>query len=420
MSVIRPFRALRPAPGKADQIASLPYDVMNRSEAQAMAEGKPLSFLNVVRAEINFPDNVDMYSDEVYAKGRENLQRLIREGHMVQDDEAHFYIYRQIMDGRVQTGLVACVSVDEYQTGKIKKHELTRAAKEVDRIKHFGTCNANTAPIFLTYRHIERVDEIMHEYIKRHKPVFNFTTEDHIMHVGWVIQDPDLTRELILEFAELDALYIADGHHRSASAAKVGEQRRAEFPDRGPEAEFNYFMAVLFADRDLYVMDYNRVVRDLNGRSKEQFLTEIMEKFSVKKYEAGLDLEQIRPSEKANYSMYLDGEWYALEAKPELLAQADPVDRLDVSILQQNLLAPILGIGDPRVDERIDFVGGIRGLEELERRVDSGEMQVAFALFPTAMDELLGIADAGEIMPPKSTWFEPKLRSGLFVHSLDD
>ena len=418
MSLIHPFKAIRPAQKYQEQIPSLPYDVMNREEAKAMAEGNPLSFLHVVRAEINFPDDVDMYSQEVYDKGKEVLDDFIARGALIQDEKPKLYIYRQIMDGRVQTGLVACASVDEYLSGDIKKHEKTLEAKQQDRTNHFDTANANTAPIFLTYRHRDAIDDIIRDYIKFHKPTYNFTSDDAITHIAWVIEEDEIIERIVKEFEAVDALYIADGHHRSASAVSVGQKRREEFPDAGPEAEFNYFMAVIFPDRDLFVMDYNRIVKDLNGHSKEEFLDLVGENFDIR--EVKEDETPFKPMAKARYGMYLDGKWYELKAHDALLDTEDPVELLDVQILQQNVLDPILDIKDPRTSDRIDFVGGIRGIQELADRVDSGDFAVAFSMYPTSMDELLGIADADKIMPPKSTWFEPKLRSGLFVHSLED
>lgn len=417
MSDIRAFKAVRPAQGKSAEVASLPYDVMNRAEAKEMVVGKPHSFLHVVRAEIDLPDSVDAYADEVYKKGKDNLEQFVADGVMIQDERPKLYIYRQLMNGRVQTGLVACASVDEYLDNRIKKHEFTREAKEQDRIRHFDTCDANTAPIFLTYRHRDEIDQIVNDYIKFHKPNAEFRTEDDILHITWVIEEEEIIQKLLDEFKKVEALYIADGHHRCASSAKVGLKRREQFPNAPKEAEFNYFMAVIFPDEDLFIMDYNRVVKDLNGNDKEGFLKKVAEKFDIRPIDKAKG--PYHPMAKAHYGMYLDGQWYEITAKPELCKDADPVERLDVQILQRHLLQPILGIDDPRTSERIDFVGGIRGLEELERRV-SEDMTVAFAMYPTSMDELLGIADAGKIMPPKSTWFEPKLRSGLFVHRLND
>jgi uncharacterized protein (DUF1015 family) len=416
MAVVRPFKALRPAEGKAEKVAVLPYDVMSRKEAKAMAADSPDSFLYVTRSEIGLPDDVDSYDPQVYAKAFETLVQMEEDGVLVQDEKPMFYIYRQIMDGRVQTGLVATFSVDEYLNNKIKKHELTREVKEVDRINHFDACDANTEPVFLAYRQQKKIEQLLNDFIKHNKPAAAFTSEDAISHFFWVISEDYLIREIAETFKQVDALYIADGHHRSASAAKVAEKRREQYPDAGPEAEFNYFLAVLFPDEDLYIMDYNRVVKDLNNLSPAEFLQALKDKFTMQKQSGDLPF---RPQAKGHFGMYLDGSWYELTAKPELYQDKNPIDNLDVSVLQQNLLAPVLGIEDPRTDERIDFVGGIRGLQELADRVDAGEA-VAFALYPTTMDELLDIADAEMIMPPKSTWFEPKLRSGLFVHKLSD
>ncbi|MDI9497223.1 MAG: DUF1015 family protein [Bacillota bacterium] len=416
MATVRPFRALRPAAGKAARVASLPYDVMNRAEARAMAAGNPDSFLHVVRSEIGLADEIDDYDPGVYARAREVLEQMTADGVLVQDARPMFYIYRQIMNGRVQTGLVATVAVDEYLSNDIKKHELTLAVKEQDRINHFDATNAHTEPIFLTYRESPQISRLLNDFIRFNAPTAGFTSEDGITHYTWAIDDDDLIARLRELFAEIDALYIADGHHRSASAAKVGLRRREQFPDAPAEAEFNFFMAVIFPDADLFIMDYNRIVKDLNGLPVEGFLTALKALFSVR--ETG-EKEPLRPGAKAHFGMYLDGSWYELVARPELYQDKDPYDRLDVSILQQNVLAPLLAIDDPRTSRRIDFVGGIRGLQELADRVDAAG-GVAFSLFPASMAELLEIADAGMTMPPKSTWFEPKLRSGLFVHLLSD
>ena len=417
MSQIKAFKAIRPAAGKSAAVASLPYDVMNRTEAKEMVRGKKDSFLHVVRAEVDLPDSVDIHADEVYAKSRENLDKMLKEGVLIQDERPLLYIYRQVMDGRAQTGLVACASVDEYMDGRIKKHELTLEAKEQDRIRHFDTCDANTAPIFLSYRASAEVDKLIADYIAAHKPNADFTSEDGIQHITWVIEDEKVVEAIIAAFKKVEALYIADGHHRCASSAKVGAKRRQQYPDAPPEAEFNWFLAVIFPDKDLHIFDYNRVVKDLNGLSKEDFLARVREHFELS--EADPAKCPYRPEKKGEYGMFLEGKWYVLRAKKDIAEVTDPVERLDVQILQKYLLGPILGIKDPRTDERIDFVGGIRGLKELEKRVNS-DMKVAFSMYPTAMSELLAVADAGKIMPPKSTWFEPKLRSGLFVHKLSD
>lgn len=414
MSKVRPFKGLRPTPELASKVSSLPYDVMNREEAKQMAEGNPYSFLHICRSEIDLDESVDAYDKKVYEKAKQNLDKFTAEGILIQDKEPTYYVYRQIMDGRPQTGVVACVSVDEYMNNTIKKHEFTRVEKEIDRINHFDYCNANTEPVFLTYRNNSRIDEIISTWTTDKTPVYNFTTEDGITHMLWVIDNTKTVEEIQNIFGDIQYLYIADGHHRSASAAKVGMKRREENPGYTGEEEFNYFMAVIFPDKDLYVMDYNRVVKDLNGMTKEEFLAKVNEKFEVK---ICTNQQPHSPKEKYNFGMYIDQNWYSLTAKPGTFDDKDPIENLDVSILQKNLLNPILGIEDPRTDKRIDFVGGIRGLKELERRANK-DMEVAFSMYPTKIEELISIADAGEIMPPKSTWFEPKLRSGLFIHTL--
>lgn len=414
MALVRPFKAVRPAPGHAETIASLPYDVMNREEAKAMAEGNPESFLHVVRAEIDFPDSVDDYDDAVYERGCKRLYEMIDEGIMAQDETPYFYIYRQIMKGRVQTGLVATVSVDEYLSNAIKKHEFTRKEKEVDRTRHFDTCNAHTAPIFLTYRHDENIRRLINDVIKFNDPCADFTSEDDVTHIVWVIDNPDVIAKLQALFGGVGALYIADGHHRSASSVKVALKRREAFPDAPKDAEFNYFMAVIFPDEDLYIMDYNRIVSDLNGMTPDVFLERLSKLFQIEQIP-----QAFHPHQKGLMCMYLEGKWYRVESVPTLFEGLDLVERLDVSVLQDRVLAPLLGIDDPRTDSRIDFVGGIRGLDELKRRVDE-EGGVAFAMCPPTIEDLFDIADAEMIMPPKSTWFEPKLRSGLFVHLLSD
>lgn len=416
MAVVRPFKGIRPKTDLVEKVASLPYDVMNREEAAEMAKGNENSFLHVVRAEIDVDDSVSQYDESVYKTARKNLDQMIEDGILGQDGTPKFYIYRQIMDGRVQTGIVGCTSIDDYMNDIIKKHEFTRPEKEVDRINNFDYCDANTAPIFLTYRKNDVINKIVNDWIKFHKPVYNFTSEDDITHIAWVIDDEALISQIGEIFAGIDYLYIADGHHRSASSVKVGVKRRETYPDYTGEEEFNYFLSVIFPDEDLFIMDYNRVVKDLNGNSEEEFMTKVKEKFDVEEYTGE---GQYKPLEKHTFGMYLDNKWYKLTIKDGIYDENDPVDRLDVSILQKNLLNPILGIENPRTDKRIDFVGGIRGLAELERRV-SKDMKIAFSMYPTTMEDLLSIADAGEVMPPKSTWFEPKLRSGLFVHRLND
>lgn len=415
MATFKPFRALRPIPEKAAAIASMPYDVMDSDEARAEVKKNPLSYLHVEKPEIDLPLGTDLYAPEVYAKARENLLRYVNEGLMKQDSRPMFYIYRQTMDGRDQIGLVGLASVDEYMNGIIKKHELTRADKEADRIRHVDTCDAHPSPVFFTYRHQDEIDATVDKVMRQKDPVYDFVSDDGIGHALWLMDSEEDINAIQAAFAKLPCLYVADGHHRTASAAKVGLVRREQNPDYTGEEEFNFFMTVIFPDNQLKIFDYNRVVKDLNGLTQDKFLAKVREKFSVEPVsQAG----PFRPSKLHEFGMYLGGTWYKLEALPGTWDDTNVVDSLDVSIMQNNLLHPILGIGDPRRDNRIDFVGGIRGLGELVRRVDSGREAVAFAMFPTSMDELLGIADAGEIMPPKSTWFEPKLRSGLFIHPL--
>lgn len=413
MATVRAFKAIRPAKKYASEVASLPYDVMNRQEAAVMAEDNPNSFLRISRAEINLP-GIDAYSDSVYEKASSELNKFLDEGVFFQDSKPMFYVYRQIMDGRPQTGIVACVSVDEYNDNTIKKHEYTRMEKEIDRINHFKVCRANTEPIFLTYRADDEIDRIVEEVITADEPEYSFVTSDGIANILWKIDDDSLIAKLGDLFDGVENLYIADGHHRSASAAKVGEYFRNGGDYSGGE-EFNFFMAVIFPSKDLRVFDYNRVVKDLNGLSVEDFIARIKD--------SGFDVNECKNgkfafSEKHVFGMFLNEKWYELKAKPEIVPN-DLIDSLDVSLLQNNLLSPILGIEDPRTDKRIDFVGGIRGFEGLEKRVYE-DMSVAFAVYPVDIEDLLAVADAGKIMPPKSTWFEPKLASGLFIHSLMD
>ena len=417
MSIVRPFKGIKPKKELVDQVASLPYDVMNREEAKSLAEGNEYSFLHVVRSEIDLDDSVSPYDKKVYRQARKNLDQMIEDEILVQDDKPMFYIYRQIMNGRVQTGLVGATSIDDYLNNVIKKHEYTRPKKEVDRINNFDYCDANTAPIFLTYRKNDEINTIVNDWIKFHMPIYDFKSEDGITHIVWELSDDSLVDRINKIFDnEVDSLYIADGHHRSASSVKVGLKRREENPNFTGDEEYNYFMSVMFPDEDLFIMDYNRVVHTLNGLSFEDFMSKVKEKFNVEKVESE---EPFRPTKKHTFGMYIENNWYELEAKEGIFNDQDPVDRLDVAILQNNILDPLLGIEDPRTSDNIDFVGGIRGLTELEERVDQGK-EVAFSMYHTTMDDLLAIADAGKVMPPKSTWFEPKLRSGLFVHRLTD
>lgn len=414
MAKLKPFKAYRPRTKLVKRVAALPYDVMNSEEARAIGRDNPHSFLHVDKAEIDLDPDVDIHSKVVYEKARDNLQAMIEDDILIQDKEEKYYIYKQIMDGRSQVGLVGCASVDDYIEGKIKKHEFTRADKEEDRINHVDYTNAHTGPIFLTYRKNKEISSIIDEYMNKEKSEYDFVSEDGIRHVVWVIDDKKTIEDLTKLFKDIENLYIADGHHRSASAVKVALRRRKEFPDYDGSEEFNCFLTVLFPDEDLYIMDYNRVVKDLNGNTPDELIEKIRGKFEIKAYQGE---GQFKPGEKNVFGMYLDEKWYELRAKEGIFNPKDPVERLDVSILQDNILDPILAIKDPRTDKRIDFVGGIRGLDELEARVKS-DMKIAFSLYPTSIEDLISISDAGEVMPPKSTWFEPKLRSGIFIHKL--
>ena len=413
MAIVRPFRAVRPAADKANDVAALPYDVMNSEEAREMVVGKPFSFLHIDKAEIDLPKDIDVHSTQVYEKARDTLNQMIADGIFIQDETPCFYLYLLTMDGRSQTGLVTTTSIDEYMDGTIKKHEFTRADKELDRINHVDYCDANTGPIFLAYRQAQAVQTITDGWKENNAPIYDFIAEDGVGHTIWQIADSDTIASLVEAFKAVPALYIADGHHRTASAVKVGLKRREANPNYDGTEEFNYFLSVIFPDAELAILDYNRVVKDLNGLSKEAFL----EAIAAFNPQPVADKDAAKPKETHTFGMYLDGQWYSLAFNASVLAE-DSIARLDVSILQKQLLEPILAIGDPRTDSRIDFVGGIRGLGELERRVDNGEMALAFAMFPTSVAELMQIADENKVMPPKSTWFEPKLRSGLFVHPL--
>ena len=414
MAKIKPFKGVRPDPHRVREVTSPPYDVLNSQEARVMADGNPYSFLHVVKPEIDLPPSINQYDEKVYQKGKENLNNLIAEGALIQDDKPCYYLYQLKMGDIVQTGLVAGASVEDYEKEIIKKHEYTRAEKEADRIKHVETLNANTGPVFLTFKAKDEVEEF-YKKIQEKQPVYDFMKEDGVVHKFWIIDDDEDIKKITELFAQIPALYIADGHHRAASAAKVGEKRRANNPNHTGEEEYNYFLTVIFPHNHLHIMDYNRVVKDLNMHTNEEFIKKVEEKFTVEEFS---DSQAYKPERIHTFGMYLDGKWYKLEAKEGSFNKDDLVESLDVSILQNNLLTPILGIGDPRKDKRIDFVGGIRGLDELKRRVDAGEA-VAFSMYPTSIEDLMKIADAKKVMPPKSTWFEPKLLSGLIVHLLD-
>ena len=411
MADIRPFLCIRPSEGKADKIAALPYDVYNREEAKEAVKDNPLSFLNIDRAETQFDDSVDTYAPQVYQKAHDLLWDMVKQGDFVQEKKPCYYVYELTMDGRTQTGISACASIDDYENQVIKKHENTRADKELDRINHVNICNAQTGPIFLAYRSKEAINQVVSE--AKNKPaLYDFTAEDGIRHRVFMIDAANHIEIIQQAFSQIGEIYIADGHHRAASAVKVGQMRRKENPDYTGEEEFNYFLSVLFPHDQLMIMDYNRVVKDLNGLTETEILAKMQQIFETK--EVGTN--PYRSTQKGTFSMYLSGKWYSCAMKPEDRS-SDPVEGLDVSILQNILLAPVFGIDDPKTDQRIDFVGGIRGLEELERRVKS-DCKIAFAMYPTSIEELFAVADAKRLMPPKSTWFEPKLRSGLFIHAL--
>ena len=413
MPKITPFQSVRPNPSLADRIAALPYDVYNREEACIEVKKEPLSFLKIDRAETQFDNSVDTYDDRVYEKARETLDEMIADGSFLMDEKPCFYVYELTMNGRSQTGIVACSSIDDYVNGTIRKHENTREEKEIDRINHVDRTNAQTGPIFLVYRSVEEINRIIRKE-KEKTPVYDFTSPDGITHRAWVISDSNVIEKMEQAFAAVPTTYIADGHHRCASAVKVGLKRRKEHPDYTGQEEFNHFLSVLFPDDQLYIMPYNRVVKDLAGMKKEEFLEAVRKAGFTVSY---LGDTPFAPEEKGTFGMYLNDGWYRLTADKSLVVD-DPVEGLDVSILQNNLLRPILKIADPRTDKRIDFVGGIRGLSELEKRV-AEDCTVAFSMYATSIQELLDVADSGLLMPPKSTWFEPKLRSGLFIHRLD-
>lgn len=413
MAKIKPFRCIRPNVDVVSRVAALPYDVYSREEAKAEVAKEPLSFLKIDRAETGFDDSVDTYDARVYAKAKETLEAMTLDGTFITDEDACYYLYELIMNGRSQTGIVACASIDDYLNNVIKKHENTREDKEIDRINHVDICNAQTGPIFLAYRATIQLNAVV-DKVKKGVPLYAFTSPDGITHNVWKVVDLDDNAIIEKAFADMDQIYIADGHHRCASAVKVGLKRRNEMPTYTGEEEFNSFLSVLFPDEQLMIMDYNRAVKDLNGYSKEDFIKEIENNFDL----TLVGEKAYAPEHKSTFGMYLDNQWYKLEAKENLKAITDPVEGLDVSVLQDYLLNPILGIEDPRMDKRIEFIGGIRGLLELERRVNS-DMEVAFSMYPTSIGELFAVADANRLMPPKSTWFEPKLRSGIFIHSLD-
>lgn len=414
MAVIKPFKGIRPPQNLVEKVASRPYDVLNSEEARVEAAGNPMSLYHIIKPEIDFEPGTDEHDEKVYAKAVENFTKFRNEGWLVQDETEKYYVYAQTMNGKTQYGLVVCANVDDYMEGRIKKHELTRKDKEEDRMKHVRVNNANIEPVFFAYPHQQELDEIVKETIKN-QPVYDFVAPgDGFGHHFWVIDNVNTIQRITELFAAIPALYIADGHHRSAAAALVGNEKRQQNPNHTGNEEYNYFMAVCFPDNQLTIIDYNRVVKDLNGLSDEEFMQALSKNFEIRKVGA----ETYKPNKLHNFSLYLSGNWYDLTAKPGTYNDNDPIGVLDVTISSNLILDEILGIKDLRTDKRIDFVGGIRGLDELKRRVDSGEMQVALALYPVSMKQLIDIADTGNIMPPKTTWFEPKLRSGLVIHEL--
>jgi len=413
MHLIRPFAGLRPVSNHAADVAAPPYDVLSTEEARIRAADKPWSFLHISKPEIDLPGDTDPYAPQVYAKAAENLKKMLDAGILVRDPTPCYYVYRLVMGQHVQTGVVAAASVADYDSNRIRKHEFTRPDKEDDRVRQIEALNAQTGPVLLAYPSAAQVDAIL-AAASNAAPDADVTADDGIRHSIWVIRDSATIDRLTSAFDAMPSLYIADGHHRSAAASRVAAARRAANLDHHGEEDYNYFLAVIFPHHQMKIMDYNRVVKDLNGLSAANFLAQLSEKFTLENAPA-----RVKPARHGEFGLYLSGLWYRLSIHPELIPQHDPVARLDVSLLQNHLIAPVLGISDPRRDKRIDFVGGIRGLEELEKRVDSGEMAAAFALFPTGMEDLMAVADVNQVMPPKSTWFEPKLADGLVSHALN-
>lgn len=413
MATIKPFKGVRPPKSLVERIVSRPYDVLNSDEARAEAAGNDMSLYHIIKPEIDFPVGTDEHDERVYAKAAENFQKFQDNGWLVQDTNEHYYVYAQTMNGRTQYGLCVAAAVSDYMTGNIKKHELTRRDKEEDRMKHVRVNNANIEPVFFAYPHNDELDAIVAQ-ITRREPEYDFVTADGFGHHFWVIDDEATIKRITQLFAAMPAMYIADGHHRSAAAALVGNEKRLQNPNHRGDEEYNYFLAVCFPDNQLTIIDYNRVVKDLNGLTDNEFLAKIAEHFDIE--DKGTDI--YKPARLHNFALYLGGHWYSLTAHPDTYDDHDPIGVLDVTVSSNLILDKILGIKDLRSDKRIDFVGGIRGLGELQRRVDSGEMRMALALYPVSMQQIIDIADSGNIMPPKTTWFEPKLRSGLIIHKL--
>ena len=414
MVTVKPFKALRPTGELAHLCAALPYDVMSSAEAREMVKDNPYTFLRIDRAEVNLPRDIDIYSPVVYETAKNTLDKMESDGVYINDESKKYYFYRQIMDGRAQTGIVGCASVEDYLENRIKKHEFTRADKEIDRINHVDTCSAHTGPIFLTYKDSCELDEIIEKQTQS-EPIYDFVAEDGVRHTVWTTDSAETDEKIEKAFLSLDALYIADGHHRCASAVKVGQKRRDNNPCHTGNEEYNFFLSVIFPSKSLKILDYNRLVKDLNGYSVDELLAEIEKKVG---HVSVIDSDEpYRPTEKHTFGLYLDSKWYCVKFHKELCAAERAVDRLDCAILQKNLLSPILGIDDPRSDKRIDFAGGIRGLKYLEKRCHE-DMKIAISMYPTSLEDLMAVADSGDVMPPKSTWFEPKLRSGILIHKI--
>ena len=415
MAILKAFKGLRPPQNIVKDLASRPYDVLNSAEARVEAEGNKYSLLHIIKPEIDLEEGVNLYSQEVYDKAKSNLDAFRSNGWLANDDEDHLYIYAQTMFGKTQYGIVGCAAVEDYMNNVIKKHELTRPDKEEDRMKHVRITNANMEPVFFSYPAVAEIDEIVAKYVNDNEATYDFTGSDEVGHHFWVIKEKEINDKITSLFADLPATYVADGHHRTAAAALVGNEKKKNNPDHTGNEEYNFFLAVHFPDNQLTIIDYNRVVKDLNGHTEAELIEKLKVGFDVKE----MGTEIYKPDTLHNFSMYLDGKWYSLTAKDGTYNDSDPIGVLDVTILTEQVLDPLLDIQDLRRSKRIDFVGGIRGLRELSRRVDNGEMKVAFALYPVSMQQLIDIADCGAIMPPKTTWFEPKLRSGIVVHELD-
>ncbi|MEJ5307884.1 MAG: DUF1015 family protein [candidate division WOR-3 bacterium] len=413
MAVIKPFKGIRPVKEKVAEVAAPPYDVVSVKEAREYVKDKKYSFLRIEKSEIECPDDWHVHDERIFLKGKENFEKFLKDKVLFQDKNDYLYIYKQIMGKHEQTGIVACTSVDDYISDVIKKHEHTREDKEIERAMHVDIIDANTGPVFLTYRKEKEIDDIVNNFIEKNEPEYDFRDELNVQHILFVVKDNKIIEKLVKLFANIENLYVADGHHRSAAAVRVAKKRRENFKKYTGKEEFNFFLSVIYPDDQLKIMDYNRVVKDLNGLTKEKFFEQLKKKFNI------VELKRSQKPEKVHtFSMYIDKKWYKLEAKEDIISRTDPIKSLDVSILQDNVLNPLLGIKEPRTDKRINFVGGIRGIDELQKLVDSKEYEVAFALYPTSMEQLMTVADSGNVMPPKSTWFEPKLRSGLIVHKL--